>query len=667
MLSSESCWRLPGYSGLDLFLYSGCGCYCVRWFLTVTRTRRSSRSPTWHRRLRARRSKARRIVKDNRKKGSYGEGRLHAKVRRAIQLLTEHHSGPVYRELKMYQWKNRTTQWGGWSPQLPKNQRKKGKDDKNKDKNESVAKSYDSLPSGAAASSSDGQSMEMCFMKEFLTFMKETKTEVPERFQKFLPSDHMSEIKCQQKKLNKQRNLAQKIENKRKALEKDGEQWNQWLVQMREEIATNKEKHVTNQERLTKELNELLAEQKRLSESEDVEMNGKEENADAEEYLDALLAEGEETKPSQKPDLNKALEDMQQKARGGEAEDEAGVGKGDQREDHCRREEARGGRSLRPRRERGDRSDRFEGGLWSYGLDTKPTSLWCAEDEAQQWQLAIWSGSQTQGEGCKGPGDHGRDHPEDAEDGRGSRYRTGMNHGEGEDYGTESRAREPFRRRRSYSADLHDKLTSMVYILVFDIVIFLAVVFYMIFFNSGQKMNAKKVGGHLFFFRPRTINKEEGARKRKTLFILVLLFQPQCSICGSIPSLESSNQGSESMSMDQNGQWHRQNEAFGNDLVSFLARSEISPQILPEVEVAENEEDPQSAFLFPLGADPIPARVEWSDYWALHRSIASYCNWNEEDLIAFQSHLLTLKPWTCMCWYHKESTIWDKVTSRWWL
>ena len=117
--------------------------------------------------------------------------------------------------------------------------------------------------------------MEMCFMKEFLTFMKETKTEVPERFQKFLPSDHMSEIKSQQKKLNKQRNLAQKIENKRKALEKDGEQWNQWLVQMREEIATNKEKHVTNQERLTKELNELLAEQKRLSESEDVEMNGK--------------------------------------------------------------------------------------------------------------------------------------------------------------------------------------------------------------------------------------------------------------------------------------------------------------------------------------------------------------------------------------------------------
>ena len=34
---------------------------------------------------------------------------------------------------------------------------------------------------------------------------------------------------------------------------------------------------------------------------------------DAEDYLEALLAEGEETKPSQKPDLNKALEDMQQK------------------------------------------------------------------------------------------------------------------------------------------------------------------------------------------------------------------------------------------------------------------------------------------------------------------------------------------------------------------
>lgn len=72
--------------------------------------------------------------------------------------------------------------------------------------------------------------------------------------------------------------MAQKIDNKRKAIERDAEQWTQWLVKMREEIQAEKDKHIANQERLNKELEQLLEEQKNLAKEDDVEEANKTED-----------------------------------------------------------------------------------------------------------------------------------------------------------------------------------------------------------------------------------------------------------------------------------------------------------------------------------------------------------------------------------------------------
>lgn len=189
--------------------------------------------------------------------------------------------------------------------------KKKAKDEKGaKDKKDGVIKPYDST-STVASSSQDGSTVEAAFMKEFLSFVKESGAEVPERFQKFMPNDKMMDIRNQQKKLNKQRNVAQKIESKRRALEKDGEQWTLWMAKMREEIQAEKDKHIANQERLQKELEALLEEQKNLAKDEDTEMEAKSEQQETEESLDSLLRE--EVPAPSTGDFNKALGEMQAK------------------------------------------------------------------------------------------------------------------------------------------------------------------------------------------------------------------------------------------------------------------------------------------------------------------------------------------------------------------
>ena len=103
-----------------------------------------------------------------------------------MDLLAAHHSNPKYKEdMNTYYWKGSgANQWGSWSPQMPKTQpRKKVKEEKGaKDnKKEGVVKPYDST-SMAGSASSDGQSTEMVFMKEFLSFMKESGAEVTRTF-----------------------------------------------------------------------------------------------------------------------------------------------------------------------------------------------------------------------------------------------------------------------------------------------------------------------------------------------------------------------------------------------------------------------------------------------------------------------------------------------------
>lgn len=161
-------------------------------------------------------------------------------------------------------------------------------------------------------------------MKEFLEMAKEQKMEIPERLQKCLQdqtSDTRDSLKEQQRRINKHRNVLHKLENKKKAIEKDNERWNTWVNTMKQEIQQQRKNHETVQKKLQKELNDLIDEEKKLREQEDHEI----EEEDPKSLVDELetLLEGAPLGPADhggdhggkdalnKQQVNAALELMQ--------------------------------------------------------------------------------------------------------------------------------------------------------------------------------------------------------------------------------------------------------------------------------------------------------------------------------------------------------------------
>ena len=268
--------------------------HLLDWLLGATTV---PKSPTWHRRQRAVRAKARRLIHKNRALGQ--EGRVPPAVRRALQLLSRHHSQPFYRE--MYQWggKGGKQSWAAWSPQMPKGARGKraGADKekaKEKDKREAgVAKPYDatSLPSSSQAQQSDNETN---LFKDFMEFLKEAKVEIPEKFKKHLPDSTKEDIKLQQKRLNRHRTVVNRIENKKVALEKDKEKWTAWLTSIKEEITAQRKKHMETQQQLEKDI--AAEEEQKLRNPEEPQLD---DYPMMEEDVDGLveaLASGEEPK-----------------------------------------------------------------------------------------------------------------------------------------------------------------------------------------------------------------------------------------------------------------------------------------------------------------------------------------------------------------------------------
>lgn len=130
-------------------------------------------------------------------------------------------------------------------------------------------------------------------MKEFLDMAKEQKMDIPERLQKCLPDANQetrTSIKEQQRKLNRHRNVLHKLENKKKALEKDNEQWITWVDTMRQEIQQQKEKHEETQKKFRQDVEELTVEEQKIREQVDQEMEAsEEEEKEPEEALEELL------------------------------------------------------------------------------------------------------------------------------------------------------------------------------------------------------------------------------------------------------------------------------------------------------------------------------------------------------------------------------------------
>lgn len=201
-------------------------------------------------------------------------------------------------------------QWGPWSPQVPKKANRGGKKKEETAKEQQgagVLRAYDATPSGSSstssASNSSGQ-QEALFFKEFVNFVKETKCELPENLQKYLPDEGKESLREEQRKINKKRNLMTKISNKQKALEQDNQKWSEWVASVKEEVQKQRTKHEESQKRISQELVDLQAELKKMDNAEEEVMETEED-----QEIDELLAEA--TKEVTEASNTAKLEEMQ--------------------------------------------------------------------------------------------------------------------------------------------------------------------------------------------------------------------------------------------------------------------------------------------------------------------------------------------------------------------
>ena len=210
----------------------------------------------------------------------------------AIKLLEKHHSAPLYKETMYNKGWGKQAQWDAWSPQWPKGGPKQSKknQEKAKDKQQqNVLSAYDTFTSGSSHSSSSSGGQDSQLFKEFLSYMKENRGEMPENIQRLLLEDNKESIREAQKKLNKHRNLINKISSKQKALQLDQERWDAWLLSVREEIQQQKAKHEESQIRLAKEIAELQEEEKKLGQPEEEALAVEEDEKGVEEMLDDMI------------------------------------------------------------------------------------------------------------------------------------------------------------------------------------------------------------------------------------------------------------------------------------------------------------------------------------------------------------------------------------------
>ena len=162
--------------------------------------------------------------------------------------------------------------------------------EKPKDKQpQGVLSAYDTFAGGSSQSASSSGGQDSQLFKEFLSYMKENRGEMPENIQRLIPEDNKESIREAQKKLNRHRNLINKISSKQKALQVDQEKWDAWLLSVREEIQQQKAKHEESQARLAKEIAELQEEEKRLGQPEEEAMAVEEDEKGVEEMLDDMI------------------------------------------------------------------------------------------------------------------------------------------------------------------------------------------------------------------------------------------------------------------------------------------------------------------------------------------------------------------------------------------
>lgn len=305
--------------------------------VTVHRTR----SPTWHRRLRRQRSTARRFVQGTKFKKRLTDHQGW-KLAKAVALLQGHHSQVSFKFSRAQvsamtrrggdpsQWYG-STKWNAWSPQYPKMGKGKTRREPEREKKpEAFPGSYDAMPwepssSQPSSSATPVDDKSKAFMDAFLKFTKEQDTEIPPIFQEYFKQDTKVELRDQQKKLNQHRAILNKIENKRRAIRKDEEQWSQWLQEVKEMIKKQKARREEQAQKLQEELAALEKKEEELrsgvSETavpETIELDDDMEE-DVDNMLDKLQAKSamknQDANPAEAQDagINQKLMEMKEK------------------------------------------------------------------------------------------------------------------------------------------------------------------------------------------------------------------------------------------------------------------------------------------------------------------------------------------------------------------
>lgn len=226
-------------------------------------------------------------------------------------------------------WHGRQQEWPAWSPgQWPKRKGQgqakgnaKGEAPKKGAEGTAVARAYDSDgggttsgPSTADGSMQDGGVQE--FVKELLSATQALGRPLPEKLKGILPNVDREEIKEQQRRLNKLRNVRNRIEAKERALKQDEVQWDKWLREMRESIVAQKQKHEETQERLEKELAQLRRDEEELKNGKEEEEPEMELVQDPEDLITAMLMGKNMDKELMKKEaanMDKFKKDMEEK------------------------------------------------------------------------------------------------------------------------------------------------------------------------------------------------------------------------------------------------------------------------------------------------------------------------------------------------------------------
>ena len=186
-------------------------------------------------------------------------------------------------------------EWPEWSPgQWPKKKGQpkggvKGDGAKKTGGGMPVVRAYD-VDASTSEPSSSGGSTQQDGVQDFLKELAKSIGPLPDQLKKLLPNTDRSELKEQQKRLNRLRTLRNRIEAKEKAICQDEQQWEKWLREIKDSIVKQRKQHEDTQERLAAELKALQKEEDDLKKGVEAETEEeKEEDLELEVMVDNMI------------------------------------------------------------------------------------------------------------------------------------------------------------------------------------------------------------------------------------------------------------------------------------------------------------------------------------------------------------------------------------------